>query len=165
MSLKERLRCRDCGPIYKKQERSREVEELTEQAEALEQSNAEAQRETAEIRESLEKMKSELSELTEDKNEIDLEYSKYFGDGWELPEPSDNVFNESGKAIVCPIVAGAQEGPLHIRLKDSPVQGVVLCEQVRYLDLAARRYHKLTTTHYFNIMDISDAVVSMIEYQ
>ena len=73
---------------YKKQERSREVEELTEQAEALEQSNAEAQRETAEIRESLEKMKSELSELTEDKNEIDLEYSKYFGDGWELPEPS-----------------------------------------------------------------------------
>ena len=73
---------------YKKQERSREVEELTEQAEALEQSNAEAQRETAEIRESLEKMKAELSELTEDKNEIDLEYSKYFGDGWELPEPS-----------------------------------------------------------------------------
>ena len=73
---------------YKKQERSREVEELTEQVEALEQSNAEAQRETAEIRESLEKMKSELSELTEDKNEIDLEYSKYFGDGWELPEPS-----------------------------------------------------------------------------
>ena len=73
---------------YKKQERSREVEQLTEQAEALEQSNAEAQRETAEIRESLEKMKAELSELTEDKNEIDLEYSKYFGDGWELPEPS-----------------------------------------------------------------------------
>ena len=73
---------------YKKQERSREVEELTEQAEALEQSNAEAQRETAEIRESLEKIKSELSELTEDKKEIDLEYSKYFGDGWELPEPS-----------------------------------------------------------------------------
>ena len=69
---------------YKKQERIREVEELTEQAEALEQSNAEAQRENAEIRESLEKMKSELSELTEDKKEIDLEYSKYFGDGWEL---------------------------------------------------------------------------------
>ena len=73
---------------YKKQERSREVEELTEHAKALEQSNAEAQRETAEIRESLEKIKAELSELTEDKNEIDLEYSKYFGDGWELPEPS-----------------------------------------------------------------------------
>lgn len=78
---------------------------------------------------------------------------------------SNNVFNQSGKAIVCPIVQSAQEGPLHIKLKDSSVQGVVLCEQVRYLDLAARRFHKLTETHYFDIRDISDAVVSMIEYQ
>ena len=78
---------------------------------------------------------------------------------------SNNVFNQSGKAIVCPIVQSAQEGPLHIKLKDSSVQGVVLCEQVRYLDLAARRFHNLTATHYFDIMDISDAVVSMIEYQ
>jgi mRNA-degrading endonuclease toxin of MazEF toxin-antitoxin module len=62
-------------------------------------------------------------------------------------------------------VQSAQEGPLHIKLNDSSVQGVVLCEQVRYLDLAARRFHKLTATHYFDIMDISDAVVSMIEYQ
>ena len=78
---------------------------------------------------------------------------------------SNDVFNQSGKAMVCPIVQSAQEGPLHIKLKDSSVQGVVLCEQVRYLDLAARRFHKLTATHYFDIMDISDAVVSMIEYQ
>lgn len=78
---------------------------------------------------------------------------------------SNDVFNQSGKSIVCPIVQSAQEGPLHIKLKDSSVQGVVLCEQVRYLDLAARRFHKLTATHYFDIMDISDAVVSMIEYQ
>lgn len=78
---------------------------------------------------------------------------------------SNDVFNQSGKAIVCPIVQSAQEGPLHIKLKDSSVQGVVLCEQVRYLDLAARRFHKLTATHYFDIMDISDAVFSMIEYQ
>ena len=78
---------------------------------------------------------------------------------------SNDVFNQSGKAIVCPIVQSAQEGPLHIKLKDSSVQGFVLCEQVRYLDLAARQFHKLTATHYFDILDISDAVVSMIEYQ
>ena len=73
---------------YKKKERSREVEELTEQAEALEQSNVEAKKENAEIRESLEKMKAELSELTEDKDSIDLELSKYVGEEWDLPEPS-----------------------------------------------------------------------------
>ena len=78
---------------------------------------------------------------------------------------SNNFFNESGKAIVCPILKKAVPGPLHIELKDSPVEGFVLCEQVRYLDLASRRFSKMTQTHYFDIMDISDAVVSMIEYQ
>jgi mRNA-degrading endonuclease toxin of MazEF toxin-antitoxin module len=78
---------------------------------------------------------------------------------------SNNFFNESGKAIVCPIMKKAVPSPLHIELKDSAVEGFVLCEQVRYLDLASRRYSKLTQTHYFDIMDISDAVVSMFEYQ
>ena len=78
---------------------------------------------------------------------------------------SNNFFNESGKAIVCPILKKAVPGPLHIELKDSTVEGFVLCEQVRYLDLASRRYLKLTQTHYFDIMDISDAVSSMFEYQ
>lgn len=78
---------------------------------------------------------------------------------------SNNFFNQSGKAIVCPIVKRALPGPLHIELKDNSVSGYVLCEQVRYLDLTARRYSKLTQTHYFDIMDISDAVVGMFEYQ
>ena len=78
---------------------------------------------------------------------------------------SNNYFNESGKAIVCPIMKKAVPGPLHIELKDSPVEGFVLCEQVRYLDLASRRYSKMTQSHYFDIMDISDAVVGMFEYQ
>ena len=77
---------------------------------------------------------------------------------------SSNFFNRSGKAVVCPILRRAAAGPLHIRLKDTPVEGYVLCEQVRYLDLASRRYSKLVQTHYFDIMDISDAVVSMFEY-
>lgn len=77
---------------------------------------------------------------------------------------SNNVFNQSGKAIVCPIVKKAAAGPLHIELKDSEVEDVVLCEQVRYLDLSARRYSKLTASHYFDIMDIADAVTSMFEY-
>ena len=87
----------------------------------------------------------------------------------EIPQPvivvSNNFFNQSGMAIVCPIVKNAMPGPLHIQLKDSPVEGYVLCEQGRYIDLTARRYSKLTATHYFDIMDISDAVMGMFEYQ
>lgn len=87
----------------------------------------------------------------------------------KIPHPvivvSNNFFNQSGMAIVCPIVKNAMPSPLHIQLKDSPVEGYVLCEQVRYVDLTARRYSKLTATHYFDIMDISDAVMGMFEYQ
>ena len=87
----------------------------------------------------------------------------------KIPQPvivvSNYFFNQSGMAIVCPIVKNAMPGPLHIQLKDSPVEGYVLCEQVRYIDLTARRYSKLTATHYFDIMDISDAVMGMFEYQ
>ena len=78
---------------------------------------------------------------------------------------SNNFFNQSGRVIVCPILKTAVPGPLHIPLTASAVEGVVLCEQVRYLDLRARRWSKLTQTHDFDILDISDAVVSMFEYQ
>ena len=78
---------------------------------------------------------------------------------------SNNFFNGSRKAIVCPIVKSAMEGPLHIRLNHGQVEGYVLCEQVRYVDLAARRFSKLTASHYYDIMDISDAVMGMFDYQ
>ena len=78
---------------------------------------------------------------------------------------SNNFFNESGKAIVCPIVKSALEGPLHIRFKHGNVEGYVLCEQLRYVDLAARHFSKLTASHYYDIMDISDAVMGMFDYQ
>lgn len=78
---------------------------------------------------------------------------------------SNNFFNESGKAIVCPIMKDAVEGPLHIQLKDCPVEGYVLCEQVRFVDLKARRFSKMAETHHFDIMDISDAIMGMFDYQ
>ena len=78
---------------------------------------------------------------------------------------SNNFFNKSGRVIACPILKEAVPGPLHIALSDSVVEGFVLCEQVRYLDLTARHYAKLSQAHYFEIMDISDAVMGMFEYQ
>ena len=78
---------------------------------------------------------------------------------------SNNFFNQSGKVIACPILKNAVEGPLHIKLRDSTVEGYVLCEQVKYLDLKARNFSKLTSTHYFDIMDISDAVMVIFDYQ
>lgn len=77
---------------------------------------------------------------------------------------SNNFFNESGMALVCPIMKSALQSPLHIPLKGSLVEGYVLCEQVRYVDLTKRHFSKLSTTHYYDIMDISDAIMSIFEY-
>ena len=54
---------------------------------------------------------------------------------WPVIVVSNNFFNESGRVVACPILPDAVEGPLHIRLKDCPVEGYVLCEQMRYIDL------------------------------
>ena len=78
---------------------------------------------------------------------------------------SCNFFNASGKVIACPIVSSAEKGPLHIKIKTAQVEGYVLCEQVRYLDLSARHCSKLGSAHYYDIMDISDAVMGMFDYQ
>lgn len=84
---------------------------------------------------------------------------------WPLIVVSNNFFNTSGKVIACPILPDAVEGPLHIRLRDCPVKGYVLCEQMRYIDLKVRHYSKLSATHYFDIMDISDAVMGIFDWQ
>ena len=78
---------------------------------------------------------------------------------------SSDLFNSTGKAVVCPIVKNIAAGPLHIELTDAPVEGYVLCEQVRYLDLSSRRFSKLSNTRYFDIMNISDAVMGIFDYQ
>ena len=86
-----------------------------------------------------------------------------------LPYPmivvSNDFFNQEGKIIACPIVCNAAEGPLHIRLKDSSAEGYVLCEQLKYIDLATRRFSKLPATHHFDIIDISDAIMGIFDYQ
>ena len=78
---------------------------------------------------------------------------------------SNNFFNQSGMAILCPIAAQTSPSPLHIPLHDAPIRGYVLCEFVRSLDLSSRSFSKLSSTHYFDIMDISDAVMGIFDYQ
>ncbi|MDO5436472.1 MAG: type II toxin-antitoxin system PemK/MazF family toxin [Clostridia bacterium] len=78
---------------------------------------------------------------------------------------SNDFFNRSGKAIICPILKDAAEGPLHIRLKCDAVEGYVLCEQVRYIDLSERHFARIAAEGYYEVMDISDAVMGMFDHQ
>ena len=78
---------------------------------------------------------------------------------------SQDFLNESGSAVVCPVMANAAKSPLHIPLQTPAISGVVLCEQARYLILAGRRLTKLSSAHLFEMMDISDAVMGIFDYQ
>ena len=78
---------------------------------------------------------------------------------------SNNFFCRSGRAIVCPVVRQAAAGPLHIPVRAGEIEGIVLCEQVRYVDLTVRHFAKLGSVPFFDVMDLSDAVMGMFDYQ
>ena len=78
---------------------------------------------------------------------------------------SNNFFNETGKAVVCPIRKDVRPGPLHLPVKHEKIDGYILCEQVHYLDLAQRTFSKIGSIPYFDVMDLSDAVMGIFDYQ
>lgn len=78
---------------------------------------------------------------------------------------SKSFFNTSGQAIVCPIYRDIAPGPLHIELETEPVKGCVLCEQVKYIDLRRRGFTKVTDASYYDVMNISDAIMGIFDYQ
>ena len=78
---------------------------------------------------------------------------------------SNNYFNETGKAVVCPIWKDVRPGPLHLPVKYEKIDGYILCEQVHYLDLVQRTFTKIGSIPYFNVMDLSDAVMGIFDYQ
>lgn len=77
---------------------------------------------------------------------------------------SKNFFNASEMAIVCPVVKNATPDPLHIEIVTKEIDGIVLCEQMKLLDLRVRGFKKLSLVKYEDIINITDAVQSIFDY-
>lgn len=77
---------------------------------------------------------------------------------------SKNFFNTTEQAILCPIVQDTFLDPLHIEIKTSETQGVVMCEQMRLVDLRYRGYKKIDQIHYSDIINITDVIQSIFDY-
>lgn len=77
---------------------------------------------------------------------------------------SKNFFNETEQAILCPIVKDTFSDPLHITISTKEVQGMVMCEQMRLVDLRYRGYKRVSRVHYSDIIDITDAIQSFFDY-
>lgn len=77
---------------------------------------------------------------------------------------SKNFFHKTEQAILCPIVKDTFIDPLHIPVMTEEVEGIVMCEQMRLVDLQYRGYKKITRIHYDDIVDITDAIQSIFDY-
>ena len=77
---------------------------------------------------------------------------------------SKNFFNRSEQAICCPIVKTSSPDPLHIKIMTEEIQGTVLCEQMKFIDLSVRGYKKIDSLRIEAILDITDAIQSIFDY-
>jgi mRNA-degrading endonuclease toxin of MazEF toxin-antitoxin module len=84
-------------------------------------------------------------------------------DGIKFPAlvVSKNVFNESGRVIVCPVVSEAAGATLAYPIGPDKY---VLCDNLRQLDLNSRFYSITDRVSLAGIINISDRVQSLFDY-
>jgi len=68
-------------------------------------------------------------------------------------------------AHVCPIIPRVKDGPLHIVVSGvNKTNGTVICEQIKLIDLYKRGINRVDRLAYGDIMNISDAIQGVFEY-
>ena len=79
---------------------------------------------------------------------------------------SKDIFNKFSKlAIVCPITNTDKNHPFHIKLDDrTNTNGVILCDQVRTLDISARKYEYIETIPEDILHEVLEIISGFIEY-
>ena len=77
---------------------------------------------------------------------------------------SKNFFNATEQVIVCPVIQDTFRDPLHIEVMVDETYGIVMCEQMRLVDLRYRGYKKIGQISYTDIINITDAIQSIFDY-
>jgi mRNA interferase MazF len=80
---------------------------------------------------------------------------------------SNKSFNNFSKlAIVCPITSRDKAHPFHIRLDGkTKTSGVILCDQVRTLDINARKFEYIEDIPEEILLEVIDIVNGFIEVE
>lgn len=78
---------------------------------------------------------------------------------------SNNTFNQFTKmAIVCPITNTNRGFPLHVSLDErTKTNGVIMCEQAKSLDIAARNASYLEQAPVDILEEVIDIVIGFVE--
>ena len=81
---------------------------------------------------------------------------------------SNDSFNQMREILACPILRDIEQNAIHpqvqIHINQQEISALVACEDPRHLDLKSRRYTRMGSIDYFQMMDIADILIGMIEY-
>lgn len=79
---------------------------------------------------------------------------------------SKNAFiKATGIFHVCPMLLDVQAGPVHIPVRGKKGEsGTVICEQIKAIDPKARGCNRADILAYEDIMNVSDTVQGIFEY-
>ena len=79
---------------------------------------------------------------------------------------SKNSFiKATGFFHVCPVFKDIPDGPVHIVVKGKgKTVGTVICEQIKAIDPNARKCRREDFLYYEDIMNVSDAIQCIFEY-
>ena len=79
---------------------------------------------------------------------------------------SKNAFiKATGVFHVCPVLQGISDGPFHIAVKGKKGSaGKVICEQIKLIDPQVRNCVKADYLSYKDIMEVSDVIQGIFEY-
>ena len=79
---------------------------------------------------------------------------------------SNNLFNRvSNMTMVCPITNTDRSSPFHVRLDNrTSTTGVVMCDQVKMLDINNRNGSFVETAPSDIIAEVVDIIISIIEF-
>ena len=79
---------------------------------------------------------------------------------------SKNAFIKASHMFhVCPILENIPDGPLHISINGiKGTTGCVICEQIKLIDPSVRSCNRKDRVSYGSLIDISDALQGIFEY-
>lgn len=80
---------------------------------------------------------------------------------------SNNTYNQFTKiAMVCPIANTNKNFPLHVKLDErSKTTGVIMCEQVKALDIHARKVSFYETAPREIVEEVVDILIGFVEME
>lgn len=77
---------------------------------------------------------------------------------------SKDIYNKSEKILACAIVDDAAPSPIYYKIKFDDSYKIVLCDQIKLIDLNSRASKRIGQIELYQRVTISDIIQGLFEY-